>query len=231
MVPLVILVIFDVMRVRSVFLVNVVSAASLALATSAALAQQAPYDYFAPRTAEAQQRLSSNEAHHLYKGINHLRSGDPNSLFYAKGEFDFILGYWPNHPRVLTLQAETLIRQGRPDLIDPYFDRAFEMSPNEAMLYVAYGVVLLKQNRVDDAIKNLRRGVELNENSVNGQYNLGLALVKAKRYEEANRHAQLAYALGHPLPGLREQLRRAGAWKPDKPETAKREASKEKSPG
>lgn len=200
------------------------------IAPVSTLAQQPVYDYFAPRTAESQQRLISNEGNHLNKGIENLRSGEPHRLVYAKNEFDFILGYWPNHPRVLTLQAETLRRLGQSRLIDEYFDRAFSMSPNEALLHVAYGVVLLRLERLEEAIKSLQRGVELNANSMNGHYNLGLALVKAKRFDEANRHAQLAYALGHPLPGLREQLLRAGAWKPDSQAKGK-SASNAKSPG
>lgn len=195
-----------------------------------AFGQNSVYNYFS-QTAEAQGALVSVERNHLHKGIANLRNGTPTELYYAKNEFDFILGYFPNHPRVLVLLADTLVKLGQSSQIDGYFDRALAISPNEALLHVAYGVTLLRQDRVDDAIKSLQRGVELNENSVNGHYNLGLALVRAKRFDEANRHAQLAYALGHPLPGLREQLRRAGAWKPDKPEAKKSKASAEKTPG
>src|SRR5262245_40683388 len=80
-------------------------------------AQQAVYDYFS-RTAESQHVLDSNEYNHLNKGIEHLRRGQPHELQYAKGEFDFILNYWPNHPRVLALQAEALMKMGQAPLID-----------------------------------------------------------------------------------------------------------------
>ena len=52
-------------------------------------------------------------------------------------------------------------------------------------------------------------------NERNAQYNLALALIKLHRYELANEHAQRAYALGHPLPGLRAQLIAVGAWNPN----------------
>jgi len=182
--------------------------------TGTAALSQTPHDYFAPRTPESQQLLGSNEGHHLPQGISNLRAGQPHQLQYAKHEFDFILGYWPNHPQVLGLMAETLTRMGKPSQMEPYFERAYQISPNAAQLYVVHGVALLRVNQVDDAIKRLQRAVELDEASMNGQYNLGLALVRAKRYDEANVHAQRAYELGHPLPGLREQLQKASAWKP-----------------
>lgn len=176
---------------------------------------QTPHNYFAPRTPETQQLLGSNEGHHLEKGLSSLRGGQPHQLQYARHEFDFILGYWPNHPQVLGLMAETLIRMGRPSQMEPYFERAYQMTPDVAQLYVTHGIALLRTNQVDQAIKRLQRAVELDDDSMNGHYNLGLALVRAKRLEEANRHAQRAYALGHPLPGLRDQLQKAKAWNPE----------------
>lgn len=184
------------------------------IASLSSVAQQPVYNYFA-RTPESDGVLKSNELNHLKKGIDNLRSGRPHELQYARNEFDFILGYWPNHPGVLALQADALIKLGRPDLIDEYFNRAYQLSPDVAQLRITHGVALLRADKVNDAIKQLQRGAELDDGSVNAHYNLGLALVRAKRYEEANRHAQRAYALGHPLPGLRDQLKKARAWKPE----------------
>jgi hypothetical protein len=44
-------------------------------------------------------------------------------------------------------------------------------------------------------------------------YNLGLAYVEIKRYPEALEAAHKAYALGFPLPGLRDRLKSVNAWK------------------
>jgi len=188
------------------------AAAAVALLSSATLvrSQQRVNDYFAPNRDN--HLLQSNESHHKGKGIWLLRNGSPG---YAKQEFDFILGIWPNHPEVLALMADTLLLMGKPVLIDPYFERAYQLTPNVAQLLVVHGATLLRMNRVDAAIEQLQRGVELDDDSINGHYNLGLALVRAKRFDEANRHAQRAYALGHPLPGLRDQLQKAKAWKPE----------------
>ena len=179
-----------------------------------ALAQRMANDYFAVGSRD-EQLLRDNEKHHLQPGIALLRSGKPNDLLYAKQEFDYMLNNWPNHPQALQLQANALLRLGQATLIDGYFERAYKVSPDVAQLHVTHGVVLLQQNRVEAAIQQLQRGVELDDDSMNGHYNLGLALVRTKQFDEANRHAQRAYALGHPLPGLREQLQRAKAWKPE----------------
>ena len=192
---------------------------SLALLVAAPVAPAVaqPHNYFA-RTPESERELASNELHHLNRGIASLRKGTANELDNARHDFDFILGRWPNHPQVLALMTETLSRQGKLGMINDYFDRAYRMSPDVSQIYVLHGVTLLRQNRVDEAIARLQRGAELDDSSMNAHYNLGLALVRAKRLNEANVHAQRAYALGHPLPGLRDQLQRAGAWSPAAPE-------------
>ena len=41
--------------------------------------------------------------------------------------------------------------------------------------------------------------------------------VKKKEYEKASAHAQKAYALGFPLPGLKNKLKAAGKWKEPPP--------------
>jgi hypothetical protein len=48
---------------------------------------------------------------------------------------------------------------------------------------------------------------------MNAHYNLGLEYLDQRRLDLANIHAQAAYALGYPLPGLKEKLVRAGQWR------------------
>jgi hypothetical protein len=57
--------------------------------------------------------------------------------------------------------------------------------------------------------------VELMPDSAEAHYNLGLLYVRSGEYAEARTHAGRAYALGYPLPGLRDQLDRAGQWRSD----------------
>ena len=48
-------------------------------------------------------------------------------------------------------------------------------------------------------------------------YNLGLVYYKTKQFKEANEHAHKAYALGFPLPGLKQLLVTAGKWQEPAP--------------
>jgi hypothetical protein len=41
---------------------------------------------------------------------------------------------------------------------------------------------------------------------------MGLLFIKKKNYGEALKHAEKAYKLGHPLPGLKNKLIELGVW-------------------
>jgi TPR repeat protein len=43
-------------------------------------------------------------------------------------------------------------------------------------------------------------------------YNLGLLYFDKKNYSKAKVHAEKAYALNFPLPGLRNRLKKVGKW-------------------
>ena len=49
-------------------------------------------------------------------------------------------------------------------------------------------------------------------NSSEAHYNIGLMYTEMEEYPLAREHAQKAYSLGFPLPGLRSKLQRAGQW-------------------
>ena len=53
--------------------------------------------------------------------------------------------------------------------------------------------------------------------NANLAYNIGLLQVDLKRYDAALEHAHSAYLGGFPLPGLRDKLKRAGAWRDPAP--------------
>jgi tetratricopeptide (TPR) repeat protein len=66
--------------------------------------------------------------------------------------------------------------------------------------------------KTQDAVQKLEKAAELNSENGNVHYNLGLAYFTLKDYEKSLAHAQRAYALGFPLPGLRNKLEKAGKW-------------------
>jgi len=170
-----------------------------------------PYSYY---TADPQEKLllGSVEGNHLGLLRQKLRHPDPYLVF---GECDFILGKFPNHPEALHLCTEhSVTRARRPDVGQRYLDRAVQLFPDVASTHVIFGMYLHRLGKTKDALEKYQRALELDPSSTNAHYNLGLAYLSLKEYDLANKHAQQAYALGHPAPGLRNGLQRAGKWNP-----------------
>jgi tetratricopeptide (TPR) repeat protein len=135
-------------------------------------------------------------------------------LACAFNNLDFMLRWVPNHSRALNALVDLGVEHKRPDLALPYLEAAVAFCPKCADLYVVAGNYDLRIGKVDSAIGQYRKSLELNPNSADAHYNLGLSYFKQGNRIAANESAQKAYALGYPLPGLREKLKGAGAWKP-----------------
>lgn len=186
-----------------------------ALAVNAALCDEAGqpgghFDYY-DQDPSARKLLGLVEQYHLNQGIAAMNKGGLN---YALGDFDFILNRFPNHPRVLLLVSELALRMKAPAKADLYFRKAIELYPETAATYAVYGIFLQKTGQLGRAIESYKTSLELDSASPGTHYNLGLAYFEKKQFDLANQHAQEAYARGFPLPGLRDKLKRAGAWKP-----------------
>jgi tetratricopeptide (TPR) repeat protein len=168
------------------------------------------FDYYDQHPA-AHNLLGTVEQHHLNQGIEAVNKG---SLSYALQHFDFILNRFPNHPRALLLVSEVFHKMKTPAKADLYFQRAIELYPETAPTYAAYGIFLQKSGQLERAIENYKTSLKLDPGHMGTHYNLGLAYFDKKQFDLANQHAQEAYAQGFPLPGLRDKLRKVGAWKP-----------------
>ncbi len=171
--------------------------------------------------------LNTVETYHLGPGIAKMKV---KRYEVAKGDFDFILNYFPNHPQVLILMAELCEAWKSPKCdIQAYFDRAIDRNPNVAETFVIAGIYQERAKRTPQAIESFKRALAIEPNSVNANYNIALAYLDSGQYELANAHAQKAYALGAPLEGLRERLQRAGHWQPLAPSAT--EPAKNTMPG
>ncbi len=159
--------------------------------------------------------LATVEKYHEQQGIDKMRT-----KFYpsAWGDFNFILNYFPNHPRALMLMGGLCEVWHDPKCnMTGYFDKAIRLTPENAGIYLTQGVYLQKRGKLNEAIESYKKSLELNPSSANAHYNIGLAYVAAKQYALANEHAQQAYAGGISLPGLQNKLVAAKAWKPIEP--------------
>jgi tetratricopeptide (TPR) repeat protein len=173
---------------------------------------QRVYDYY-NRSSHPRNLLANVEGFHLGPAREGLMEENPVK---TENNIRFILGYFPNHPAALNLLTQYSLRARKYDFADKYFSRAFKFFPNSASTHGIYGVYLHRQGKLQDAIAHYHKAISLQKDYSEAYYNLGLALLDQRKAKEANKAAQKAYALGYPLPGLREQLKEQGAWKPVK---------------
>ena len=168
-----------------------------------------PWDY---RTATAE-NINVVERFHFTEPIASLRAEN------LGGDLSYLLRVFPNHPQGLLALARlalrdksTWIRQ-MPYSVECWFDRAARFSPNDPVPPMIAGTYLARLGRTAEALAELDRSASLGDDDANLNYNLGLGYLEAKKYDKALAHARKAYAAGFPLPGLRDRLVKAGAWK------------------
>lgn len=192
----------------------VILATVVLVAMTPARAQRLGADYYFDRSDSVLlQQLSNVDRFHLAQCADSART---RQYMSSLADCEFILRYFPNHPKALLALADICFVWKNPRCNpDPFFALAIAVNPNASATYSTQGIYLLRAGRVDNAIASLKQAAALDPNSVNAHYNLGLAYFEAKQYDLANASAQRAYLLGAPVPGLRDKLRKAGYWKPD----------------
>ncbi|HCB14326.1 MAG TPA: hypothetical protein DEP36_12275 [Gammaproteobacteria bacterium] len=97
-------------------------------------------------------------------------------------------------------------------------DRAFEIwkegitvQPNKPESYVAMAEALRSERKMKEALELLLRFDKVKQQpSAEVEYFLGHTYLDLGLYDDAKRHADKAYQLGYPLPGLKNKLRRIG---------------------
>jgi tetratricopeptide (TPR) repeat protein len=176
-----------------------------------------PFDY---RTAsEGTKRMV--EMHHFNRDVEYLRAGQNG---YIGGDLSYTLRAFPNHPRALYAMLKLTRKTGteKPEgswyTMGCFFQRAVAFTPDDATVRVLYGLYLVEKNKkaeAKDELETARALVqkdELLQSDANVIYNLGLGFYEIGRYAEANEYARQAAALGFPLQGLQNMLKRTGKW-------------------
>ncbi|WP_412851825.1 hypothetical protein [Ectothiorhodospira shaposhnikovii] len=157
---------------------------------------------------------------HFTPQIENLQGGRTSFLL---DDIDYTLREWPNHHRALWAISR-LERQNNGSLpnahmlsgwrrsADCYFDRAMRFTPDDGTVRMLYGMHLHLSGHPRRALPHFEKAAELGEDSAEFHYNFGLLLFDLRDYRAAREQAEKAYSLGHPLPGLRNRLQRAGHW-------------------
>ena len=172
-----------------------------------------PYDY---RSADARRERPRVEKFHFGPQVEYLNPALSEKRIAS--DVDFVLRYFPNHHRAL-ITLTKLARKTKstqpPGLrfnVACWFARAKAIAPDDGMVSIIYGNYLLKRKRTKEALAEFKRAEEVGGENMNLYYNMGLGYFRLGRYHEARSAAKKAYAMGHPLPGLRNLLKRKKQW-------------------
>ncbi|MGV7206252.1 tetratricopeptide repeat protein [Oxalobacteraceae bacterium A2-2] len=166
--------------------------------------------------ADDRQGLRVVEQFHFTPAVEQLRRGATDTL---GGDIGYTLEHFPNHHRALSAMARLGLRDKTPRpagaryTVACYFERAIRFRPQDARVRALYGGYLLALQSQDAALEQLAEAARLEPDNATSHYNLGLLYLKRKDYAHARESALRAYALGFPLPGLRNQLAAAGQWR------------------
>lgn len=162
-------------------------------------------------------KLMLIEEYHFTRQVEMLRKG--RSGVAIGPDLRYTLNSIPNHPRALRSTAEYFRRSPTRASLEMnmglacWFERAVAYRPDDAMVRILYADELLKQGKRDDALTHLVVAEQNAGDSATAHYNLGLLFIDLKQMDRAAEHARQAYALGAPLPGLRNKLAQAGQWR------------------
>ena len=174
-------------------------------------------------SAEDRKGLSVVEQFHFSRAVETLTQGMTGSL---GADISYTLEHFPNHHRALASMAKLGLRLksaqpvGARYTISCFFERATAFAPHDVTARMVYGNYLLATGQDAAALEQLDAASRLAPEQATIQYNLGLMYVKKKEYDKASAHAQKAYALGFPLPGLKNKLKAAGKWREPEPAPA-----------
>ena len=184
-----------------------------------------PFDYTDPENARVQSGggespLSLVERAHFTTDVENLIRGA--SSFDPITDLEYTLRAFPNHHRALNAIANYYLKDRESFesefSIECWFDRAMRFRPGDPLIRVVYGVFLAKQKKNLESLEQYEEALAMRHDLPEAHYNIGLLYSELEEYELAYQHAIQAYALGYPLPGLRNRLQRVGAWKAIEPE-------------
>lgn len=169
-----------------------------------------PFDYRDPIARD--EPLYLVEMAHFTPDVENLVKGNTG---YVEGDLDYTLRAFPNHHRALQSVARYFLRGGQTwrnpaiPTADCYFDRALVFTPDDGQVHLIYAGYLAKRGNATGARKHYEAAIALDPDAPEAHYNYGLFLVDQGELDQARKQADIAYAGGYPLPGLRNKIRSA----------------------
>jgi Tfp pilus assembly protein PilF len=112
----------------------------IALCANTSSARPTDQDYYAAAGSEELQKLLDNvETFHTNEIINAIME---KNYGQAKGDLDYTLVTFPNHPKALQLLILYARVSRSPSFAKPYFERAVQLYPKYPMTHFIYGMFL-----------------------------------------------------------------------------------------
>ncbi len=175
-----------------------------------------PYDYTNPYHFE--HKLEVVEIFHFTPKVETLAGGESSAS--PAGDIDYTLLSFPNHHRALHALIrikmaghDEWLQEAKMPEPECYFQRAMVFAPDDHVIPLVFGVYLQQQGHPDKAIAYFERSHQLNPSDPEPAYNMGLYYLTKKDYKKSLEYAKKAYALGYPLPKLKDKLAKLGYWK------------------
>lgn len=172
-----------------------------------------PYDY--RNRAAHVENFTLVEHGHFSKDVEQGIKGKSSTI---GGDLDYVLRAIPNHHRALASMARFALRTKAIQLpganypVECYFERAMRFTPDDGGVRAEFGNYLFALGKSDKALLMFKEAAELSPDSSTINYNLGLAYLQKKDYSQSLAYAKKAYAMGFPLPGLKNKLIALGKW-------------------
>ena len=189
-----------------------------------------PYDY--TNGEDVRLRLPIVEQHHFDRGVDSLK-GHAFGASSVGADLAYTLRAFPNHHRALDAMGRFQLREKQTPpsnarySAECWFERAMQFAPKDGTVHMVYGIYLARKGDMHAALERYEEALEMLPESAELHYNMGLLYADLGRYEEALVEAHAAYARNFPLPGLRNKLLRAGAWRDAPPAAPTPEAAPE----
>lgn len=101
--------------------------------------------------------------------------------------------------------------QGKHREAEAVWEKGISSKPKSRESYLAKAQVLISERKYREALDVLLRYEKAKETDyADAEYFLGHVYFELKQYDKAREHADRAYKLGYPFPGLRKKLERIG---------------------
>ena len=148
------------------------------------------------------------------KGMNQ-KGKYTDTLKMAVGDFEYSYSRMrtsaPMYSLVAAYYGMALNGLGKRNEAIQMWNRGINTQPRARESYLAMAESLLAEKRPKEALDVLLRYEALKEyDTPDAEYFLGHTYFELKQYDKAREHADKAYRLGYPFPGLRNKLERVG---------------------